>query len=122
MNSSIFLRAPGFCTLRRVKCHSPLGTGLTAQRHGFTVKAIQDPESRSREPSPVPSVDGNKLVNIKRSVNLLTNRYDFLSAGIGALGVTTWCWAHGQDPITAMWITAASTVVALLLNDTIFKE
>lgn len=49
-------------------------------------------------------------------------RYDFLSAGLGALAVTTFCVAKGQDPATAMWITGASTVVALLLNEMLFED
>lgn len=44
-------------------------------------------------------------------------KYDFVSAGVGALIVTSLCVMRGQDPGTALWITAASTVVAVLVND-----
>ena len=44
-------------------------------------------------------------------------RYDFLSAGMGALAVTSYCVWRGQDPVTALSITAASTVVALVANE-----
>ncbi len=37
-------------------------------------------------------------------------RYDFLSAGMGALVVTGFCVGRGQDVGTALWITAAATV------------
>ena len=50
------------------------------------------------------------------------SRYDWLSAGLGALAVTTVCVSHGQDPATAAWITASSTVVALLVNDFVFES
>lgn len=62
------------------------------------------------------------LANIERNTNLLLQRYDFLSAGLGALAVTTFCVARGQDAATALWITGASTVVALLLNEILFSD
>ena len=43
--------------------------------------------------------------------------YDFLSAGMGALAVTSYCVWRGQDPLTALSITAASTVTALVANE-----
>lgn len=44
-------------------------------------------------------------------------RYDFVSAGMGALLVTGFCVSRGQDVGTALWITAAATIVALVVND-----
>ena len=41
-------------------------------------------------------------------------RYDFVSAGMGALLVTGYCAARGQDVGTALWITAAATIGACL--------
>ena len=41
-------------------------------------------------------------------------RYDFGSAAVGALAVTTVAVARGQDPLTAASITAAATVTALV--------
>ena len=52
-----------------------------------------------------------------QTLNQMFRRYDFVSAGLGALAVTTFCVSRGQDPQVALWITAASTVVALLVND-----
>lgn len=50
-------------------------------------------------------------------------RYDVLSTGVGALVVTSWCvYAHGQDPWTALSITATSTVVALVANEVLFNN
>ena len=43
--------------------------------------------------------------------------YDFLSAGMGALAVTSYCVWRGQDPLTALSITAASTITALVANE-----
>lgn len=54
------------------------------------------------------------LDDLKSNADMMLRRYDFLSAGLGALAVTTFCVARGQDPATAMWITGASTVVALV--------
>lgn len=81
---------------------------------------MQDPKPRSRES--ISSSRENMLTDVRRSVDTVINRYDFVSAGLGALAVTAFCWAHGQDPLTALWITAASTVVALLLNDMMFND
>ncbi|RMZ55808.1 hypothetical protein APUTEX25_005849 [Auxenochlorella protothecoides] len=47
----------------------------------------------------------------------LLQRYDFLAAVSGALVVTCFCVAKGQDPGTAVCITATATVVALVLNE-----
>jgi hypothetical protein len=41
-------------------------------------------------------------------------KYDVGSAGVGALTVTSYCVWKGQDPITALSITLAATVVALV--------
>lgn len=45
---------------------------------------------------------------------LPSQRYDFLSTGMGALVVTGYCWSKGQDPFTALSITVSSTIVALV--------
>lgn len=46
-------------------------------------------------------------------------KYDVASAGMGALTVTGYCVWRGQDPWTALTITLAATVAALvrLRND-----
>lgn len=43
--------------------------------------------------------------------------FDFLSAGMGALAVTSYCVWRGQDPLTALSITAAATVTAVVANE-----
>lgn len=40
----------------------------------------------------------------------MLQRYDFVSAGLGALAVTSVCVANGQQPGVALSITAAATV------------
>ncbi len=48
-------------------------------------------------------------------------RYDVLSTGVGALAVTGYCVARGQDPATAAAITVTATVVALVANEVLFE-
>ena len=48
---------------------------------------------------------------------LSVQRYDVLSTGIGALVVTSYFWAKGQDPWTALSITLSATAFALVLNE-----
>jgi hypothetical protein len=80
------------------------------------VRASASPENKSQEqPASV-------FADLERNASLVLQRYDFLSAGLGALAVTTVCVARGQDAVTALWITGASTVVALLLNEVLFND
>lgn len=51
-----------------------------------------------------------------------SQRYDFLSAGMGAMVVTTFCFSRGQDVGTALWISAAATVGAVVLNELLFSS
>lgn len=51
-----------------------------------------------------------------------SQRYDFLSAGMGAMVVTSFCFARGQDVTTALWISAAATVGAVVLNELLFSQ
>lgn len=63
------------------------------------------------------------LRNVSSAVDSFLRRYDVLSTGVGALVVTSWCvYAHGQDPWTALSITATSTVVALVANEVLFNN
>ena len=41
-------------------------------------------------------------------------KYDVTSASVGALTVTSYCVWRGQDPLTALSITLAATVAALV--------
>ena len=48
--------------------------------------------------------------------------YDFLSAGMGALAVTSYCvFLRGQDPWTALSITAAASVTAVVANELLLE-
>jgi len=40
---------------------------------------------------------------------------------VGSLAVTTFCVLKGQDPATALSITAAATVAALVADDLLFS-
>lgn len=65
---------------------------------------------------------GDLVQDFARGAERVLARYDFLSAGMGALLVTGFCVARGQDVGTALWITAAATVVALVVNDFLPEE
>mmetsp|Transcript_24007 Transcript_24007/g.42766 ORF Transcript_24007/g.42766 Transcript_24007/m.42766 type:complete len:118 (-) Transcript_24007:3-356(-) len=60
---------------------------------------------------------------LKSGVEAMVQKYDFLSTGLGALSVTTYCvvFAH-QDPVTALQITASSMIVGLVLNEVLFED
>lgn len=89
------------------------GTSLPRRASTLVVKAIQEPEQQTAY---------NTVQNARRNIDTMFRKYDFVSAGLGALCVTTFCVSRGQDPATAMWITAASTVVALVVNDSFFND
>ena len=74
-------------------------------------------QNSSSDSSNSPSISLNPVQDFKKRCEAVLHRYDFVSAGLGALLVTGICVSHGQDPGTALWITAASTVVALVVND-----
>ncbi|MEW5296761.1 MAG: hypothetical protein WDW38_007600 [Sanguina aurantia] len=57
------------------------------------------------------------LSNVMQHVSALTQKYDFLSTGFGALIVTSYFVAKGQDPYTAIGITFSSTIAALVINE-----
>lgn len=41
---------------------------------------------------------------------------------MGAMVVTTFCFSRGQDVGTALWISAAATVGAVVLNELLFSS
>eukprot|EP00199_Chlamydomonas_sp_CCMP681_P007941 CAMPEP_0119115740 /NCGR_PEP_ID=MMETSP1180-20130426/51908_1 /TAXON_ID=3052 ORGANISM="Chlamydomonas cf sp, Strain CCMP681" /NCGR_SAMPLE_ID=MMETSP1180 /ASSEMBLY_ACC=CAM_ASM_000741 /LENGTH=65 /DNA_ID=CAMNT_0007104829 /DNA_START=252 /DNA_END=449 /DNA_ORIENTATION=+ len=50
-------------------------------------------------------------------------KYDFVSAGMGALCVTGYfVVAHGQAPLEALSLTFGSTIVALVANELLFPN
>lgn len=48
---------------------------------------------------------------------LVVQKYDFLSTGLGALVVTSYCYYRGQDLSTALSITLGSTILALVISE-----
>ena len=48
---------------------------------------------------------------------LPSQRFDFLSAGAGALCVTGWCHMHGQSIEATLGLTLTATVFALVANE-----
>ena len=81
-----------------------------ARRAAVAPRAVQEPERRSGMGGAVQQ----QAAGVRQQLDAVLQRYDFVSAGLGALAVTGFCVARGQDPATALWITAASTVVALV--------
>jgi hypothetical protein len=49
-----------------------------------------------------------------------TQRYDWLSTGVGALSVTTYAVCRGQPPLEAAGLTVVATVAALVANELLF--
>lgn len=84
--------------------------GAALPRRPAARVAARASTQQEREQAQEPSV----LDGLKSNADMMLRRYDFLSAGLGALAVTTFCVVRGQDPATAIWITGASTVVALV--------
>ncbi|KAG1658643.1 hypothetical protein FOA52_006405 [Chlamydomonas sp. UWO 241] len=62
------------------------------------------------------------VLQAKAAVTSLFQHYDFLSTGVGALIVTGFFWANGQDPIHALSITATSTVIGVVANELLFND
>lgn len=54
--------------------------------------------------------------SLSQSFQLFVSRYEgnALASGVGALAVTSWCVAHGQDALTAAGITGSAVVLALV--------
>jgi len=66
-----------------------------------------------------PKSTGN---DVQRGVERFLQKYDVPSAGVGALTVTSYCVWRGQDPVTALSITLAATVAALVINEYFFEN
>ncbi|KAL4858227.1 hypothetical protein ACK3TF_001710 [Chlorella vulgaris] len=108
--SSAALATP-LTTSRRAGLRSALPAAAcrvqrATQRRSCVVRAAAQPEE-------TPGL----VADLARNAEKVFARYDFLSAGMGAIIVTGFCAARGQDVGTALWITAAATIVALLVND-----
>ena len=65
----------------------------------------------------------NVASEIRSGIDSMLSKYDFLSTGMGALAVTTYCVVYRhQDPLTALQITASSVIAALVLNEVLFED
>jgi len=49
-------------------------------------------------------------------------KYDFLSAAAGSTVVTAYCVHCGQNPLQALSLTVAATVLALVANEVLFDD
>ena len=54
---------------------------------------------------------------VAEGAHAFTERYDLLSAFSGSMCVTGYCVLRGQEPWTALMITATATVTALVINE-----
>jgi len=94
-----------------------LRTLATSQPQQETSSSSSTPKNTDIKP-----MGTNMVQELQKSADTVFHRYDFVSAGMGALAVTSFCVARGQDPFLALSVTAASTVVALLLNDALHES
>ena len=62
-------------------------------------------------------VQKNVHETVDQGVRQFFSRYDVLSPGLGVMCVTSYCVAKGQDPWTAIGISFAATVLALVLSE-----
>jgi hypothetical protein len=78
------------------------------KRNLVVTAAAQPEEPTSSSASPPPA--------LQAQLQAFVTKYETnaLSSGVGALAVTGWCVAHGQDPATAAGISVMSVVVALV--------
>ena len=104
------------------RSHTTSKPALGASRVSLRMVPKKEHSAICNVSSEEPTTESFSVEEITKRCSVIMDRYDFLSAGLGALAVTTVCVARGQDPMTALWITAASTVVALLVNDALFTE
>ncbi|PSC74861.1 hypothetical protein C2E20_2059 [Micractinium conductrix] len=95
----------------------PSARGLAARPRQQPAGAAARGRLAVRAAAEPPQSSGDVVQDLKSGAERMLARYDFVSAGMGALLVTGYCAARGQDVGTALWITAAATIVALVVND-----
>jgi hypothetical protein len=78
-------------------------------KRSLVVTAAAQPEEPTSSSASAPP-------SLQAQLQTFVNKYETnaLSSGVGALAVTGWCVAHGQDPATAAGISVMSVVVALV--------
>lgn len=116
--SSVGVRSPAL--------PSRQGQRLRGQRQlrtSMVVNQKPEPTNNKQRDTSQETHSGHVLLKaVANGANTFLQRYDVLSCGVGALVVTTCCVYRGQDPSTALWITAASTVAALVINELMFDN
>ncbi|KAF8072954.1 hypothetical protein HT031_000614 [Scenedesmus sp. PABB004] len=97
--------------------------GSRGRASALRVSATAQPESEPASRNSPPAGTG-LLAPLRQSCDRLVQRYEhsLLSSGVGALAVTSWCVAHGQEPSTAAGVTVAATITALVLNELLFAD
>lgn len=96
--------APASAALRLPRRRAGCATQQQRAPRRLAVRATAQPEPEQRPAA------GGVLADLTTRAEQVLGRYDFVSAGMGALLITGFCVARGQDVGTALWITAASTV------------
>jgi hypothetical protein len=78
-------------------------------KRSLVVTAAAQPEEPTSSSASAPP-------SLQAQLQTFVNKYETnaLSSGVGALAVTGWCVAHGQDPATAAGISVMAVVVALV--------
>jgi len=91
---------------------------LVGKKAPFAASRISTAPRRRLQVSAQKATDNG----LQRGVERFFQKYDVTSAGVGALTVTSYCVWRGQDPSTALSITLAATVAALVINEYVFEE
>mmetsp|Transcript_5005 Transcript_5005/g.10816 ORF Transcript_5005/g.10816 Transcript_5005/m.10816 type:complete len:127 (+) Transcript_5005:199-579(+) len=122
------LRSPavafGIAPAKRVCCRRGTSQGSTrpstraaAPRHSAVKnRSLTCRANAEYKPAPKQSKQPGEVIDA------FLKKYDVVSAMMGSLVVTSFCWSRGQDPITALGITMTSTVVALVANEIFFSS
>lgn len=72
-------------------------------------------QASQQQPKPVP-------VQVAAAIDLFLKRYDVVSTGVGALAVTAYCVARGQDPFSALSLAFGATILGLVLNELMWND
>jgi hypothetical protein len=95
------------------------------QRCSLKVAALQHPDSSTETRTPQSTLSAfESLQNVQKSYERFRHKYEhnMLSAGVGALLVTTYCVLKGQSPLEAAGITVCATILSLVLNELLFSD
>ena len=93
---------------------------LTSRRRAtttFTCRAVNDDKNAAGEEEVTNPADAFNLDVVMDAIDRLAARYDWLSAGMGALLGTSYGVYRGQPPAQALGITVCATVVAVAIDE-----